>query len=155
MLRVVIAVAAVLVFGCDTAKKVADEVNEAFKDVDAGTGKVELMVTVDGEKKVKDLDDNQKNEINTQLKGAVNTAITADDYCNQAALAAAASNPDDPGARCKTVVGECSDAAQTARTVGQDPKKAAETGFSKLIPDEYKFDDATLVFKVMYLTAVT
>ena len=42
---------------------------------------------------------------------------------------------------------ECKDAAQTAQTLGQDPKKAAETGFDRLIPDEYKISDATLVFK--------
>ena len=50
----------------------ADEVNDVFKDVDAGTGMVEFMASVDGETKVKDLDDNQKADINNDLKNAVN-----------------------------------------------------------------------------------
>ena len=132
-----------LFFGCDAAKDIADRID----DVDAGTGKIEIEVSVDGDTMVGELMEEQRNEINRDVNLAVLAAVTADDYCNQSALTAAASDMEDPAGACASVQSDCQDAIQLARTLGEDPKQRIEAVFVGAVPEEYRLGMSTLVFK--------
>ena len=134
-------------YACDAAEDAAEAVNEELGQVDAGSGQVEFETDLPDDTVVSELSEPQRTAMNADLNAAVLSAVTAEDYCNQVALAAAASDMTDPSGRCSSVRDECYAANQLARSLGQDPKAAAQALVDESVPEQYRLGTQNVVFR--------